>query len=122
MYVWPWGFLEDPAVVPGTGYTPGTGSLRWVTHDGGEWQGAFIGLNSNVGVDMASIWESDSVYFKIKAPNGLAASDTMYIWLYDSRNSDWDYASYYKLESFHDIDDGNWHQFSIALKEFSKRQ
>jgi len=118
MYVWPWGFLEDPAVVPGTGYTPGTGSLRWVTHDGGEWQGAFIGLNSNVGVDMASIWESDSVYFKIKAPNGLAASDTMYIWLYDSRNSDWDYASYYKLESFHDIDDGNWHQFSIALKEF----
>lgn len=118
MYVWPWGFNVDPESAPNTGYTPGTSALKWVTYDGGGWQGAFIGLSSNVGVDMTSIWETDSVYFRIKAPAGLADSDTLFVWLYESRNDTWDYAIYYEVTNFQDIEDGNWHQFSIALKDF----
>lgn len=117
MYTWPWGFGEEPAPAPNTGYTPGTSALKWATHSSGE-QGLFIGLSSNVGVDLTSIWETDSVYFMFKAPDGLAESDSMVVWLYDSRNGDWNYALYYKLENLHDIQDGNWHQFVIALKDF----
>jgi len=118
MYTWPWGFGEDPVPVPNTGYTPGTAALRWATHSSGG-QGLFIGFSSNVGVDVTSIWETDSVYFKMKAPNGLAATDSMVIWLYDSRNSDWNYAVKYNFKNLHDLADGNWHQFSIALKDFT---
>jgi len=117
MYLWPWGFGEDPAPAPNTGYTPGTSALKWATHSSGS-QGVFIGLSSNVGVDLTSIWDSDSVYFKMKAPNGLANTDSMYIWLYDSRNADWNYALKYKLENLQDIVDGSWHHFTIALKDF----
>ncbi len=31
MYIWPWGFLEEPVSVPGIGYTPGTSAIRWIT-------------------------------------------------------------------------------------------
>ena len=119
MYIWPGGFLEDPAPAPGLGYTPGNAALRWVTYSEGSDQYLFIGLESNVGKDLNSIWNTDSVYFKLKAPNGLAASDSLYVWLYDSRNVDWDYALYCKLENFHTIEDGSWHQFSVALTDFN---
>ncbi len=117
MYTWPWGFGQDPAPARNTGYTPGTAALRWATHSSGG-QGVFIGLSSNVGVDLTGIWETDSVYFKMRAPNGLANADSMTIWLYDSRNSDWNYAIKHELENLHVIVDGNWHQFSLALKDF----
>jgi len=119
MYIWPAGFQEDPVPVLGSGYTPGNSALRWVTYNEGSDQYLFIGLESNEGIDLNSIWNTDSVYFKLKAPNGLAASDTLYIWLYDSRNVDWDYALYTKLENFHEIEDGSWHHFRIALADFN---
>ena len=118
MYLWPWGFNLDPEPVPGTGYTPGTDALRWVTTADDGWQGVFIGLNSNEGLDMSSIWATDSVYFKLKAPNGLSSTDSLLVYIYDSRNSDWEYSVYQKLENFHDLNDGNWHQFSLALADF----
>ncbi|MBN1351400.1 T9SS type A sorting domain-containing protein [candidate division KSB1 bacterium] len=117
MYTWPWGFGEDPAPAPLTGYTPGTAALKWATHSSGS-QGLFIGFSSNTGVDLTASWETDSVYFKMKAPNGLAASDSMYVWIYDSRNADWNNALKYKFDELHDLADGGWHQFSIALKDF----
>ncbi len=117
MYTWAWGFGEDPAPAPNTGYTPGTAALKWATHSSGS-QGLFIGFSSNEGVDITSIWETDSVYFKMKAPNGLANSDSMVVWLYDSRNADWNNALKYKFDELHNLADGTWHQFSIALKDF----
>ena len=119
MYLWPWGFTLDPEEAQKTGYTPGTNALRWVTSANDGWQGLFIGLNSNVGNDLTSIWETDSVYFKLRAPNGLAETDTLILFLYDSRNSDWEYTVYKTIDNFHDIQDGSWHQFSIALKDLT---
>ncbi|MCP4582383.1 MAG: hypothetical protein GY839_12285, partial [candidate division Zixibacteria bacterium] len=118
MITWPWGYLEDPVPVRDTGYTPGSSALRWVTYDGGGFQGVLIYFESNVGVDLSSIWETESVYFKLKAPNGLAESEALFVYIYDSRNADWDYTVYHEVTNFHDIDDGNWHQFSIPLSEF----
>ena len=117
MYTWPWGFSQDPAPVPFTGYTSGTDALKWATHSGGG-QGLFIGFSSNVGVDLTSIWETDSLYFRMKAPKGLVETDTMTIWIYDSRNSDWNYAVKYEFEKLHDLADSTWHCFSIALNDF----
>jgi hypothetical protein len=118
MYLWPWGFLENPTVELGLGYSPGTAALRWVTSAEDGWQGEFIGLNSNSGNDLSSIWTTDSVYFKMRAPNGLAESDTMWLYLYDSRNTDWEYSVWSEIDGFTDLNDGQWHQFSIALADF----
>jgi len=118
MYLWPWGFAEDPVVTPGLGYTPGTSALKWATSAEDGWQGAFIGLNSNDGNDMSSIWSTDSLYFKMKAPNGLAADDSMTVWFYDSNNSDWEYAVWVQIDNLADLNDGYWHQFAIALADF----
>lgn len=118
MYQWPWGFLEDPTVEQGLGYSPGTAAIKWVTSAQDGWQGDFIGLNSNIGNDLSSIWSTDSVYFKMRAPNGLEESDTMYVYLYDSRNADWEYSAWMDIVGFTDLNDGEWHQYSVALADF----
>ncbi|MBL7024948.1 MAG: T9SS type A sorting domain-containing protein [Candidatus Marinimicrobia bacterium] len=118
MYFWPWGFAQDPVAVNGIGYTPGTAGIQWVTSAEDGWQGNFIGLNSNVGNDMSSIWATDSVYFKMRAPNGLDADDSMSVFLYDSDNSTWDYTVWAQIDDFADLNDGAWHQYSIALSDF----
>ena len=117
MYFWPWGFLEDPTEVQGLGYSPGTAGIKWVTSAEDGWQGLFIGLNSNVGNDLSSIWATDSIYFKMKAPNGLAENDSMCVFLYDSRNSDWEYSVWAQIDSLSILNDGEWHQFSVALAD-----
>jgi len=118
MYFWPWGFQEDPTSQAGIGYTPGTEGAHWITSSGDGWQGLFIGLSSNVGEDMSSIWDTESVHFKMRARNGLAESDTMWVYIYDSRNSDWEYSIWHIVEGFQDLNDGEWHQFSIPLADF----
>lgn len=121
MYAWTWGFTQTPEPMKNTGYTPGTMAMPWQPYDNGGYQGIFFGFSSNVGVDLTSIWDTDSVYFKLYAPNGLDANDpNLNVVIYDSRNSDWDHCVYYELTNFHDIDDGNWHQFAIALKDFQQ--
>ncbi len=119
MYFWPWGFSQDPTAVNGIGYTPGTAAIQWVTSAGDGWQGNFIGTNSGLGNDMSSIWASDSVYFKMKAPNGIADDDSMAVFLYDERVDDWEYAVWAQVEDFDVLNDGGWHQFSIALSDFA---
>ena len=118
MYFWPWGFSQDPVSVNGTGYTPGTAAIQWVTSAADGWQGNFIGTNSGLGNDMSSIWATDSVYFKMKAPNGLAEGDSMSIFLYDERVDDWEYTVWAQVENFDVLNDGGWHHFSIALADF----
>jgi len=118
MYFWPWGFSQPPAALQGIGYTPGTAGIQWVTSVEDGWQGNFIGLNSNVGNDMSSIWATDSVYFKMRAPNGLADDDSMCVFFYDSDNSTWDYSVWAQIEDFADLNDGEWHQFSLPLADF----
>lgn len=119
MYFWPWGFSQNPEAVNGLGYTPGTAGIQWVTSAEDGWQGNFIGLNSGIGNDLSSIWANDSVYFKMKAPNGLDPDDSMSVYLYDERVDDWEYTVWAQIENFADLNDGAWHQFSIALADFN---
>jgi len=118
MYFWSWGFSQNPESVNGIGYTPGTAGIQWVTSAEDGWQGNFIGLNSNVGNDLSSIWDTDSVYFKMRAPNGLDDNDSLCVYIYDSRNSDWEYSVWIQIDNFRDLEDGAWHQFSFALSDF----
>ena len=121
LYLWTWGFTQEPGPVMNMGYTPGTSAIQWAPYDNGGYQGIFIGLSSNVGVDMTGIWETDSLHFKLKAPAGLDPADpSLNVVIYDSRNSDWDHSVYFQLDSFHDLDDTNWHSFSLALKDFQQ--
>jgi len=117
-YSWTWNFVQEPESVAEMGYTPGNSALRWSTYTQDGWQGIFLGRNES-NVDLSSIWSTDSVYFKLRAPLGLNAEDAnLKVVLYDSRNGDWSNCVYYELTNFHDLDDGNWHQFAIALSEF----
>jgi hypothetical protein len=125
MAVWAWGFSDNEIVqtpAPSSGYSPGSSAIHWETYNQLGWQGIFVYMEDYVGVDMSSIWETDSLYFKLRAPVGLNSSDPpLSVLLYDSRNTDvWDYSTVYQLDNFHDLDDTEWHQFSIALKDFEK--
>jgi len=121
--VWAWEFSDIPSVetpAPGTGYSPGTAALKWGNYTQGGYQGFMIETEGEVGIDMSSIWETDSVYFKLRAPSGLNESDPpLSVSLYDSRNTwSWDYTVIYELDNFQDLNDTEWHQFSVALNDF----
>lgn len=114
---WVWGFNDDVISVADAGYTPGTSALRWFGYDQGGYQGIFLSQNNSM--DLSDIWASDSVYFKLRAPSGLNAEDAdLNVVLYDSRNATWENCVYYTLSNFQDLNDGNWHQFNIALSDF----
>jgi len=119
LYIWSWGFSQEPAAVQGLGYTPGTAGLQWVTSAADGWQGSGLFLNSNVGNDMSAIWTTDSVYFKMRAPNGLAADDSMSVYFWDSRVGDtWAWSAWAQIDNFTDLNDNAWHQFAIPLSDF----
>jgi hypothetical protein len=117
MWTWPWGFSQEPVQVDNAGYTPGTAAYKWGTPlIGDETQGLFFGYDN--GFNFTSVWPTESVHFKLKAPNGVSGTDTLLVWLYDNQTSNWDYAVYYKLENFQDLNDGEWHQFNVPLSSF----
>ena len=125
MGVWVWGFNDGGAVetpVPNIGYSPGTYALKWGSYDDLGWQGIMVLLNNYWidGIDLSSMWNTDSIYFKMRAPNGLdPAVPDMTVLLYDSTGDmmAWDNSAWYTLSNFHDLDDGNWHQFAVALAD-----
>jgi hypothetical protein len=122
MSVWTWGFADNEAAatpVPNSGYSPGTKAIRWTAYNGDGYQGIFLYFDSYEGVDMSPVWATDSVYFKLRAPNGLDAADpNLNVVLYDPTDTNvWDYCAWYEVPNFHDIDDGAWHQFAVALAD-----
>ena len=107
MWTWPWGFSNYPYEAVNMGYTPGTPAFRWGTEVFGDvFQGLMFGFDS--GINLSSVWNTDSLYFKLRAPSGVSDEDTLEVWLYDPRWDDWDYAVYYKLPNYHILNDGNW--------------
>jgi len=122
IYTWTWGFVEEPASVDDIGYVPGTQGFQ-VTWTKGEnsssWisYGAFFGVTGDVGFDISDPFP-DSLYFKLRAPNGLSETDVLNVWLYDPRYNDWNNAVYYELANFQILNDTEWHQFSISLSDF----
>lgn len=114
--VWDWGFTNTPGPIDETGYTPGTDAFVWSTYDNGGYQGVLWWYNYTV--DLSSVWSTDSIYFKLRAPDGLAESDTnLNVLLYDSRADTWENTMKYELTNFQDLNDGEWHQFVVALSD-----
>jgi hypothetical protein len=118
-YIWTWDFVQEPTPVANTGYIPGTAAIEviWQKNEGTENMsyGVYIG---DVGFDIEDIIP-DSIYFKLKAPDGIQDGDRLNVWLYDPRNTSWDNALLFELEEFITVlQDGQWHQFSIALGDF----
>jgi hypothetical protein len=120
-YLWLWGFNEEPKSVENTGFTPGTAAVevKWIkmeNFDYTTWRsyGVYFGDKNFSMLDMVP----DSVYFKLKAPDGVGESDRLEVWLYDPRNQDWNNASYYSLDNLQILQDKQWHQFSVSLFDF----
>jgi hypothetical protein len=119
-YIWTWGFAEEPKPVDGTGFTLGTAAVevKWgksADFTGWSSYGVYFG---DIGFDMYDI-VPDSVYFKLKAPDGVGESDRLRVWLYDPRNTTWDNAYFYELDNFQVLQDKQWHQFSVNLFDFA---
>ncbi|MBN1464562.1 T9SS type A sorting domain-containing protein [candidate division KSB1 bacterium] len=119
-YIWTWGFAEEPGPVEDTGFTPGTAAVevKWGKAEGFDagWTsyGVYFG---DIGFDIEDI-VPDSVYFKLRAPEGEGESDRLVVWLYDPRNTTWDNALFYELDNFQILQDKEWHQFSVSLWDF----
>jgi hypothetical protein len=120
-YIWTWGFAEEPKAVENTGFTPGTSAVevKWKKVDGFDYAtwpsyGVYFG---DIGFDMTKI-VPDSVYFKIKAPEGVGGSDRLRVWLYDPRNTTWENAYFSEFDQFQILQDKQWHQFSLSLWDF----
>jgi len=95
-------------IVEGEGATAGTNAMKWV--QGNEWGNGWTGIGWNISpaLNMTSAWRQDSLKFKMKVDAGV---DTLR-WQFESGA---DKAGY----KFDPIDDGNWHQYSLALSDFS---
>ncbi len=90
-------------VEQGAGETSGTNALKWVQGDG--WTGA--GYNLPV-MDLSLEWGNDSLRFKMKAVAGV---DTMRLQFEDGSNK-------VGLDFAPVVDDGAWHNYAYALKDF----
>jgi hypothetical protein len=67
---WSWG-QSSVGLEEGTGYIPGTNSIKWV--QGNEWGNGWtgIGWTINPPYDMSAVWDSDSLKFWAKADEGV---------------------------------------------------
>ena len=118
MWTWPGGFAQDPKEIEGQGFTPGTNVFMWgAPNVGATEQYFFFGFDN--GWDLSSTWDTDTVFFKLRAPNGVTEGDTMMVWLYSPDNwDDWDNAVYYKIPNYQDLNDTEWQQFAAPLSMF----
>jgi hypothetical protein len=119
--IWTWGFAAEPKSVENTGFDPGTSAVEvvWTKSDGFDYAtwssyGVYFG---DVPFSMMDI-QPDSVYFKLRAPDGVGETDRLRVWLYDPRNSDWNNAYFFELENLAVLQDQEWHLFSINLWDF----
>jgi hypothetical protein len=100
-FLWGGSLLE---VEEGTGSVAGKNSLKWTQGD--QWSGA--GWNINEPLNMAGSWVLDSLKFKLKAPAGTGGVRMQF-----------ESGSNGKVGMvFTPIDDDQWHQYSLALKDF----
>ena len=119
-YIWTWGFEQAPGPVEDTGYIPGTAAVEvmWKKADGFDQTWSYYGVYfGDMGFDIEDI-KPDSIYFKLKAPDGVGEDDRLFVWIYDPRNETWDNALFYELYDLQMLQDKQWHQFAIPLWDF----
>jgi hypothetical protein len=100
-----WG-QSSVMVEEGTGSLPGKNSLKWIQGD--EWSNGWTGAGYNISpsLNMAGAWISDSLKFKLKAPAGTGPIRMQF----ESAT-----AKVGKVITV--IDDDQWHQYSVALRD-----
>ncbi|MFA6456370.1 MAG: T9SS type A sorting domain-containing protein [Bacteroidota bacterium] len=107
---WAWGqssiSIENGIGVGG----PLTNAIKWV--QGNEWGNGWTGIGVNMNAqNMGASWSKDSVKFKMKcADNGVGADDTVRVQFEDGTGK-----KGYLVDI---IDDGQWHQYSLPLRDF----
>ncbi len=98
-FLWGGSLLE---VEEGTGSQAGKNSLKWTQGD--QWSGA--GWNIAEPLNMAGSWVLDSLKFKLKVPAGTG-----------SLRMQFEDGTAKVGTVFSPIDDDQWHQYSLALKD-----
>ncbi len=102
-FAWGQSTLE---VEDGAGATPGTNALKWVQGD--EWGNGWTGAGWNLpGYNLEQEWQTDSLKFKLRTESNV---DSIRLRFEDGANK-------VKYE-FEPIDDGAWHDYAIALRDF----
>ncbi|MFZ0390004.1 MAG: sugar-binding protein [Calditrichia bacterium] len=104
-----WG-QSSMMVETGAGATPGTNAIKWVQGDewGSGWSG--FGLNISPAQNMLGSWRSgDSIHFKLKAQPGTG----------DLRVQLESGADGKVGKVFTPIDDDQWHDYVLALRDFT---
>ena len=105
-----WGPDGTSTVIdPGTGYLPGTNSIKWTQGAGwGGWCGMWFEYPGTK--NLSANWLTDSLKFKMKAP---AETDTVILQLNDSNGKQ---AKYF-LTPAEMNNDNTWKQIRVALKD-----
>ncbi len=103
-FTWGQSSLE---LVEGAG-TDGSNALKWTQGDewGNGWTGA--GWNIDPPMDMSSIWDTDSLKFRMKTDQGVGA---LRVQLEDGQNK--------VGQVFQPADDGEWHDYTFKLSEMA---
>ncbi len=95
----------------GTGATQGTNSVKWTQGD--EWSNGWTGWGGDIagGYNMSAAWLTDSLKFKMKAPAGTGPIRAQF----ESPAVPDTNAKVGTV--FQPIDDGQWHQYALPLRE-----
>jgi len=103
-----WG-QSSVVVEEGTGATPNTNSLKWTQGD--EWGNGWSGFGYNLlngPINMAGSWVQDSLKFKMKVPAGTGPVRAQFESGADGKNG----------TVFQPIDDDQWHDYALPLRDF----
>ena len=104
--MWAWG-QSTASIEEGAGPVAGTNALLWVQGD--EWSNGWTGFGFDIApaFNMSGVWLKDSLKFKMKAEEGVGQLRAQFE--SDSGKSG---------ILFDPITDNQWHQYSLALKDF----
>ncbi|MBC8216282.1 MAG: T9SS type A sorting domain-containing protein [Candidatus Marinimicrobia bacterium] len=103
-------------------YTTGSNSLKW--ENGGQWDGPVWTINESVDLSFGGTWESDTLKFKIMAPDG---TPELRIRFSDTNTGDGTDGGDFPLEAHFILTpdavggyDGTWKEVGIALADFNR--
>ncbi len=107
---WTWG-QSNLVVEPDAGPIAGTNAILWT--QGNEWGNGWSGIGWSMApaVDMSSIWDTDSLKFKMKTDEGVGPLRVQFE----------DGAAKIGMV-FNPITDGAWHQYAFKLTDFEYKE
>lgn len=102
---WAWG-QSSFALEEGAGNVPGRNAMKWV--QGNEWGNGWtgVGVTADPVFDLGSVWQTDSATITLKCEEGVGALRIQY-----------EGGGGKVGKVFTPIADGQWHKYTIALKD-----